>query len=83
VADGGYRGKIIETVKEVFVYTIQGVVSSFKGQGFRPIHKRWIVERTFSWFDTYRKLCRNYELTFDSAEEMVKIAAIRLLLNKI
>jgi hypothetical protein len=26
---------------------------------------------------------RNYELTFDSAEEMVKIAAIRLLLNKI
>lgn len=30
-----------------------------------------------------RGLCRNYELTFDSAEEMVKIAAIRLLLKKI
>lgn len=83
LADGGYRGEIIETVKKVFGYTIQVVVSSFKEQGFRPIHKRWIVERTFSWFDNYRRLCRNYELTFDSAEEMVKIASIRLLLNKI
>jgi hypothetical protein len=35
------------------------------------------VERTFSWLDNNRRLCRNYELTFDSAEEMVKIAAIR------
>ncbi|MDR2119455.1 MAG: transposase [Tannerella sp.] len=59
------------------------MVSNFKEQGFQPIHKRWIVERTFSWFDNYRRLCRNYELTFDSAEEMVKIASIRLLLNKI
>lgn len=83
LADGGYRGEIIETVKKSFGYIIQVVVSNYKEQGFRPIHKRWIVERTFSWFDNYRRLCRNYELTFESAEEMVKIASIRLLLNKI
>nr|WP_291543883.1 hypothetical protein [Bacteroides sp.] len=41
------------------------------------------MERTFSWLDNNRRLCRNYELTFDSAEEMVKIATIRLLLKKI
>ena len=82
LADGGYRGDIIETVKNVFGYAIKVVVSNFKGQGFRPIHKRWIVERTFSWFDNYRRLCRNYELTFDSSEEIVKIASIRFLLNK-
>lgn len=50
---------------------------------FKNIGKRWIVERTFSWFDNYRRLCRNYEFTFDSAEEMVKLAAIRMLLSKI
>lgn len=83
LADGGYRGEVIETVKKAFCYIIKVVVSNYKEQGFRPIHKRWIVERTFSWFDNYRRLCRNYELTFDSAEEMVKIASIRLLLNKI
>ncbi|UWO49481.1 transposase [Butyricimonas virosa] len=43
----------------------------------------WIVERTFAWFERERRLCRNYETTFDFAEEMVKIAAIKLLLNKI
>lgn len=79
LADGGYRGEIIEKVKNVFGYVIQVVVSNFTEQGFHPIHKCWIVERTFSWFDNYRKLC----LTFDSTEEMVKIASIRLLLNKI
>ena len=57
------------------------VISGYDMQGFRPIKKRWVVERTFAWND--RRLCRNYELTFDSAEEMVKIAAIKLLINKI
>jgi|SRR5215469_10229889 len=83
LADGGYRGEIIDIVKKTFGYLVQVVVSNYKEQGFRPIQKRWIVERTFSWFDNYRRLCRNYELTFDSAEEMPKIASIKLLLNKI
>ena len=30
-----------------------------------------------------RRLARNYELLFENAENMVKIAAIKLLLNKI
>ena len=33
--------------------------------------------------DFLLRLCRNYEFTFDSAEEMVKLAAIRMLLSKI
>nr|WP_310592197.1 transposase [Butyricimonas virosa] len=48
-----------------------------------PFPLSWIVERTFAWFERERRLCRNYETTFDFAEEMVKIAAIKLLLNKI
>ncbi|MBW0163255.1 MAG: transposase, partial [Sediminibacterium sp.] len=42
----------------------------------------WIVERTFSWFDNDRRLCRNYELLMETAEEMTKLSAIKLLLNK-
>ncbi|WP_455586801.1 transposase [Bacteroides sp.] len=83
LADGGYRGELIENVKNKFGYVIQVVISAYKEQGFKPIHKRWIVERTFSWMENDRRLCRNYELTFDSAEEMVKISAIKLLLKKI
>ncbi|RLT78274.1 hypothetical protein D7Y07_20200 [Bacteroides acidifaciens] len=55
------------------------VISAYKEQRFKPIHKRWIVERTFSWMENDRRLCRNYEPTFDSAEEMGKISEIKLL----
>lgn len=77
LANGGYHGDIIETLKNSFGYIIHVVVSNFQEQGFRSIHKRSIVEKTFAWFDSYRWLGRNYELTFDSAEKMPKIATIR------
>ena len=83
IADGGYRGQLTENIKNTLGYVLQVVVSGFQKQGFRPIKKRWIIERTFAWFDNDRRLCRNYELTFDSAEQIVKLSAIKLLLNKI
>ena len=82
LADGGYRGELVDNIRKKFGYVIQVVISAYKEQGFRPIQKRWIVERTFSWMDYNRRLCRNNELTFDSAEEMVKLATIRLLRGK-
>ena len=83
LADGGYRGELIETIKKKFGYLLQVVIrKQSQKEGFKPIHKRWIVERTFAWFDNDRRLCRNYELLMESAEEMVKLSAIKLLLNK-
>ena len=83
LADAGYRGEVAGRIRKAFGYALEVIVSGDKSNGFKPIGKRWIVERTFSWFDNYRRLCRNYEFTFDSAEEMVKLAAIKMLLNKI
>jgi len=84
IADGGYRGEIAEQVKKSFGYLIHVVMrSDDKKAGFKPTHKRWVVERTLAWFDNDRRLCRNYELLLESSENMVKLAAIKLLLNKI
>jgi transposase len=84
IADGGYRGELAAQVKKCFGYLIQVVMrSDDKKAGFKPTHKRWVVERTFSWFDNDRRLCRNYELLFESSENMVKLSVIKLLLNKI
>ena len=83
LSDAGYRGEVADKIKKAFGYMLEFIASGDKSNGFKPIGKRWVVERTFSWFDNYRRLCRNYEVTFDSAEEMVKLAAIRMLLNKI
>jgi len=84
VAGGGYRGGTIEQIKKQFGYLLQIVMrSDDKKPGFSPTHKRWVVERTFSWFDNDRRLCRNYKLLLETPEEMVKLSAIKLLLNKI
>lgn len=84
IADGGYRGEIAVQVKKRFGYILQVVMrSDNKKTGFEPAHKRWVVERTFSWLDNDRRLCRNYELLLETSEEMVKLSTIKLLLNKI
>ena len=83
LADTGYRSEVAAGIRKAFGYMLEVIVSGDKSKGFKPVGKRWVVERTFSWFDNYRKLRRNYEFTFDSPEEMVKLAAIRMLLNKI
>ena len=38
------------------------MIGDIKVKGFKPIHKRWVIECTFSWFHNRRKLCRNYPL---------------------
>jgi len=83
VADGGYRGELIEYVKKIFGYVIQIVMRSDGVKEFKPLPVRWVVERTFSWFDNDRRLCRDYELLAESSEAMIKIAVIKMLLKKI
>ena len=82
-ADRGYQAAVIAAVKQRFTYLIQIVTRQDKSKDFKPIPKRWVVERTFAWFDNDRRLCRNYELLLESSEEMVKLAAIKILVRKI
>lgn len=55
-ADKGYRGT--PAPKEV---VLECVKSNFGTSDFVPLSGRWVVERTFSWMDGYRRLARNYE----------------------
>ena len=40
---------------------------------FQLIRKRWIAERTFGWFNHYRRLSKNYEILARSSEAMIEI----------
>ncbi len=31
--------------------------------GFKPLIKRWGVERSFSWFENFRRLAKDYKRT--------------------
>lgn len=81
-ADGGYRKTFIkETVKYLNVgVQISGKIKAHK---FEIITPRWIVERTFSWLNSSRRLSKNYETSISSAEIMVKISHIHTLLKRL
>lgn len=49
--------------------------------GFVLLPKRWVVERTFSWLNRWRRLSKDYEHRTDSSEAMVHIASIGRMLR--
>ena len=83
VADGGYRGGLIDTVKERFSWVLEIVLRTDKKQNFTVLPKRWVVERTFAWFVSYRRLSKDYEYNTDTSEAMIQLAMVRLMLNRI
>ena len=82
-ADGGYRGELIEKVRIKFKFVLEIILRPRDSEKFKILPKRWIVERTFSWFESYRRLGKDYEYHTDTAEAMVQIAMIKLMLNRI
>jgi len=52
-------------------------------EGFVPVTKRWVVERTFAWMGRNRRLSKDYERTITSSEATVKLANIALLLRRL
>ena len=53
-----------------------------KTKGFQVVLKRWIVERTFGWFQWDRRLMIDYERQSCSAETMLYIASIGKMLRR-
>jgi transposase len=80
-ADGGYTGKLIGWAKEMFDYDVE-IVKRNEQHTFKVLPKRWIVERTFAWLNWSRRLSKDYELNPTSAETMVHIAFVHLLLKR-
>ena len=52
-------------------------------KGFVLLPKRWVVERTFAWLKRCRRLSVDRERTTRSAESMVRLAMIHLMLKRL
>ena len=83
LADGGYRGELAEKVRLAFGWTLQVILRADAHKGFQVLPKRWIVERTFAWFESYRRLAKGYEFNTDTSETVIQLAMIKLMLNRI
>jgi len=51
--------------------------------GFRVLPRRWVVERTFSWFGQSRRLSKDYEYLPESSEAMAYVTMTRLMLRRL
>lgn len=50
---------------------------------FSVLPLRWIVERSFSWLENFRRIAMDYEFYSDTGEAMVQLAICRLMYNKL
>ena len=83
LADGEYKGALIEWTLAVCGWTLEIVAKVAGISTFSVIPKRWVVERTLGWFNFNRRLAKDYEVLPECSVAMVHLTMIRIMLNRI
>lgn len=83
--DGSYKAKAFKVwVKDKYnavVITTKNLATRLKK--FVPVSQRWVVERSFSWLYDCRRLLVDHERTLRHSRGMIRLAAVRLMLNRL
>jgi transposase len=82
-ADGGYAGRLVELAKRVLKFTVEVVKRTDDVKGFKVVPRRWVVERTFAWLFTSRRLVHDYERRQDSHEAMIYLSMSLLMIRRL
>lgn len=81
--DGGYdKPPLIHWCEQVFGVLVE-ISHRIADEGFQVIPKRWIVERTFAWFNWSRRLSKDYEQRPEMSESMIYLSMTRLMLKRL
>ncbi|WP_091342345.1 IS5 family transposase [Micromonospora rhizosphaerae] len=82
-ADSGYAGKLVDWAATHLALTVR-IVAKLAGQTtFVVLHRRWAVERTFSWINRCRRTVRDYERLPDHHAAMVQWAMIIVMTRRL
>jgi transposase len=82
-ADGAYRGEATaKAVAGTGRWRLE-IVSRGDAEGFVPLAKRWIVERTFAWLGRCRRLAKDFENLAVNALAFLRLGMIRLMLRRL
>ena len=80
-ADAGYRGTFVLDVDEILRLCVD-ISEKIKPHVWEKLPWRWVVERTLGWLGHSRRLSKDYEISTDSAETMVRISHLHTLLKR-
>lgn len=82
LCDGGYTGQpFAEAINNLIQAEVQ-VVKRSDLHSFAVIPKRWIVERTFSWLEHFRRLWKNCERMIENSLQLTTLAFIAIILKR-
>jgi transposase len=83
-ADGGYNAWQVEAaVAKVPRLRLAIVKRSDDVKGFVVLPRRWVVERTFSWFGRNRRRAKDFGNLAETLAAFVTLASIRLALRRL
>ena len=82
--DAGYQGKeFMKWVMDTYRWILEVVRRPTDAKGFVLLPRRWVVERSFGWFNWCRRLSKDYEILPQTHETFVQVAMIRLMLRRL
>jgi putative transposase len=81
-ADGIYTGDFIPFTKKMFTVDFE-IVKRSDQHKFVVLPKRWIVERTLSWINRYRRLAKDFERFGRTVRNWIFLAMTRLMLKRL
>lgn len=81
--DQAYQGDFTDVVTQIYGWKVESSHKPESQKGFVPQSKRWQVERSFGWFNFYRRLTRDYEKLPQSAANFIQLAFISIILARL
>lgn len=82
-ADAGYSGpEFFGWVKKQHGARVE-IVNRIAPKIFEVLPRRWVVERTFGWWNRWRRLSKDYEQNPRSSEAWIHIVMIAIMLKRI
>ncbi len=79
--DSHYGGTLPADMHAQYGIDLEVVKKPADQNGFVPLPKRWIVERTLAWLSRCRRLVRDYERDAAFSEAWIALASIHRLLK--
>ncbi len=82
-ADAGYNARQVKDAVARSPGLRLEIVKRTDIKGFVVLPRRWVVERTFSWFGRNRRLAKDYENLADTLAAFVTLAASQLAIRRL
>jgi putative transposase len=98
-ADSAYTGQVRQWIEATLGCTVEIVKHWWTGlrwvwvgpgqepptipAGFHVLPRRWVVERTFAWLVTNRRLSQDYEKFPETSEALIYLAMSRLMVKRL